>query len=97
MVAETDARSKGIIEAIVRSSINTSIAKTKAAIGALKMLAIVPAVAHPIRSILSLKLRCSIRAKFELSDEALEAAGASSPIEPPNPAVKIDEIIDEYI
>tara|TARA_B100000795_G_C22612735_1_gene365745 strand:+ start:500 stop:721 length:222 start_codon:yes stop_codon:yes gene_type:complete len=72
-------------------------ARTRAAIGALKILAIVPAVAHPISSILSLKLRCKTRAKLELKEEALEAAGASNPIDPPNPAVNIDEIIEENI
>ena len=51
MIAETEANSKGINEANVKSKLNTSTAKMIAAIGALKIEAIAPAAAQPISNV----------------------------------------------
>ena len=51
MAAEALASNNGISEAVVKSSIITSIANTIAATGALKSEAIAPAAAHPINNV----------------------------------------------
>ncbi len=50
-MADTEAMSSGRRDASVRSRLKTSIAKMIAAIGALKMLDIAPAAAHPMSKV----------------------------------------------
>ncbi len=52
IIADKDAKSNGSIEAIVKSKLNTSMAKIIAAIGALNMDDKAPAAAQPINKLL---------------------------------------------
>ena len=82
-----DAISNGNSEAKVRSRLKTSIAKITAAIGDLKLVAITPAAAHPMRSVCVFLLICSNVPILELAAEAEKIAGLNNPTEPPKPTV----------
>jgi len=52
MIPEMEANSKGNMEAMVKSKLNTSMAKIMAAMGALKIEDMAPAAAQPISKFL---------------------------------------------
>ena len=85
-----EASSSGTSAPKVRSRLNTSRVKTKAAIGVPKMLPRAPAVAQEIRRIRCLKPRRSQRARLEPMAAPVPTVGPSRPTEPPNPTVKAE-------
>ena len=92
-----DAKSNGSIDAMVKSKLKTSMAKTIAAIGALKMDDIAPAAAQPISNVLVLWFKWNILERLELIADPVATVGPSNPTEPPKPtvigAVRIEPII----
>ena len=94
-MAAMDEISKGIIEPNVKSKAKTSMAKTMAAIGALKSEDMAPTAAHPINKVrvfLSNLKYCEIA---EDADAVETTVGPSNPAEPPNPTVKGTVINDK--
>ena len=87
VAAVTEEMSNGNREDMVRSSMMTSMVKTKPAMGALKIPATAPSAPHPTKSI---NVRWSMR-KVEPSVEPMadpvSTIGASAPTDPPNPIV----------
>ena len=97
VAAVTDEMSRGKTEVIVRSSINTSITKTKPAIGALKIPATAPAAPQPTSNI---NVFCSIRnsrPRFEPMAAPVNTIGASAPTDPPKPIVTELATIEVHI
>ena len=93
----TEAINSGIKEAVVKSIINTSIANTIAAIGALKMAAIAPVAPQANNNI---RDRVSSLNKLEMLEpiaEPVYTMGASNPTEPPNPTVRVLAIRDVHV
>ena len=97
MAPDTDAINNGMIEVRVRSSINTSSEKIRAAMGALKMPAIAPVAPQAIKSTVVLKFSRKSWLIFEPIAAPVDTIGASIPTEPPNPPVNVHAIMDEYI
>jgi len=62
-------------------------AKTIAAIGALKIDDMAPAAAHPMSRLRSDWFIWKMRARFELMADPVATVGPSSPTDPPNPTV----------
>ena len=86
-MADSDAKSNGNIDAIVKSRLNTSIAKMIAAIGALKMDDIAPAAAQPMSSVRVVWFTWNNLAMLLLMAAPVATVGPSSPTEPPKPTV----------
>ncbi|GFZ90867.1 hypothetical protein GCM10011531_23170 [Aquaticitalea lipolytica] len=84
---EIDAINNGNNDAKVKSKLNTSTAKTIAAIGDLNIDAIAPADAHAIRRVLVFRSICNNLLKLELIAEPEVIAGPNKPTEPPKPTV----------
>ena len=85
---ETEAIKSGNNEANVRSKLKISIAKMIAAMGDLKIDAIAPAEAQPIKRLLVFLSICNSLPIFELSAEADAIAGPKRPTDPPKPTVR---------
>tara|TARA_R110002072_G_scaffold89655_2_gene200780 strand:- start:5049 stop:5306 length:258 start_codon:yes stop_codon:yes gene_type:complete len=75
------------MEAMVRSRLNTSIAKIMAAIGALNMEDMAPAAAQPISKFLVVWFTWNILEILELIAAPVATVGPSNPTEPPKPTV----------
>ena len=89
--------SRGSRAALVRSSISTSMAKTMAMIGALKMAATAAVEPQASSKVVDLALRLKSCARLEPMAEPVSTIGASSPTEPPKPTVNVLATIDEYM
>ena len=87
IIAEIDANNNGNIDAIVKSKLNTSIAKIIAAMGALKIEDNAPAAAQPINKFLVVWFKWNNRATLELIAAPVATVGPSNPTEPPKPTV----------
>lgn len=96
-MAETEAKSKGSRDAIVRSRLKTSIAKMIAAIGALKIEDIAPAAAQPINKVRVVWFMLNILEMFEPKDAPVATVGPSRPTDPPKPTVIGAVISEAYI
>ena len=83
-----EAKSKGSMDIIVRSSVKTSTANMMAAIGDWNMEEIAPAEAHATKRDLVLASIWNNWLKLELSAEPDFTAGPNSPTDPPKPTVK---------
>ena len=95
-MADIDEIKSGIMDPRVKSSANTSMAKTMAAIGALNSEDIAPTAAQPINSVLVLRSSLKYCDMAEEAEAVETTVGPSSPADPPNPTVKgtvINEII----
>jgi len=86
-MAERDANRRGNIDASVKSKLNTSIAKTIAAIGALKIEDMAPAAAQVINKLLVVWFIWNNREIFEPIAAPVATVGPSSPTDPPKPTV----------
>ena len=93
VAAETN---KGTIEAAVKSTINTSMAKTIAATGALKTAAIAAVQPQAKRRVVFLVFKLKSLDKLDPIAEPVNTIGASNPTEPPKPTVSELATIDEY-
>ena len=85
MTAEIDANKSGNIEAMVKSRLNTSIAKIMAAMGALKIDDMAPAAAHPIKRLRVDWFIWNILEMFELIAAPVDTVGPSTPTDRRNP------------
>ena len=83
------------MDAIVRSIMITSMAKTTAAIGDLKMAAMAAAQASPSNNVICLKFKCNSLPTFDPIAAPVATVGPSKPTEPPKPTVNTLVIIDE--
>ncbi|OPZ96295.1 MAG: hypothetical protein BWY70_01797 [Bacteroidetes bacterium ADurb.Bin408] len=95
MAADTVAIRSGIIDVIVKSSISTSRAKIRPAIGALKIPAMAAAAPQPIIKVVLRELSLKARPMLEPMAEPVNAMGASIPTEPPKPLVMAQAMTDE--
>ena len=89
VVPATDATNKGISDAVVKSTIKTSIAKTIAAIGALKIAAMAPVAPQANNKICERVSSLNILPMLEPIAEPVYTIGASNPTEPPKPTVNV--------
>ena len=81
----------------MRSRLKTSMAKTMAAIGALKIEDMAPAAAQPISRVREAWFIWNIREMFEPMEAPVATVGPSSPTEPPKPTVIGAVIREAYI
>ena len=87
MIPESDANSRGNMDAMVRSGLNTSMAKIMAAMGALNIEDMAPAAAHPISKFLVVWFTWNILEILELIAAPVATVGPSNPTDPPKPTV----------
>ena len=87
----------GEIEAIVRSSINTSRVNITPAIGALNIPAIAPDAPQPTSSIRVFWSSLRYLPKFDPIAAPVSTIGASGPTEPPKPIVSELATIDDHV
>src|SRR5690606_9645802 len=87
-MAEMDANNSGNKDDMVKSKLKTTIAKTIAAIGALKIEDMAPAAAHPINKFLVVWFMWNILEILDPIAAPVATVGPSSPTEPPKPTVR---------
>lgn len=97
VVPVIEAISSGKSDPIVRSIIRTSMAKTIAAMGDLKIAAMAAEEPQAIKSIFVCVFILNNLPIFEPMADPVSTIGASSPTEPPKPTVNVLEIRDEYM
>ena len=97
MAPATAATIRGITEAAVRSSINTSTVNSTPAIGALKMPAMPAAAPQPTSTISVFGDNRNMLPRFEPIAAPVYTIGPSAPTDPPNPIVMELATTEVYI